>query len=510
MGNKELKIGALISYLQMGLGIIIGLIYTPIMIRLLGQSEYGLYSTVASTISLLSILRLGFNNSYIRYYSKYKAREDEHKIFQLNGVFLLIFIGIGLLSLFCGIFITNHLHYVFSTGLTENEYAIARVLMILLTINLAISFPMSVFSNIISANEKYIFLKSLDAIKTVLGPMVTLPLLLAGYGSIALVAVTLVISLAVDTVFVYYVLRKLKNRFIFSIPERGMLSDLCAFTFFIALELIVDQVNWNIDKLLLARFKGTAAVAIYTVGFSLYAYYQQFSTAVSGVFTPRIHRIVNTISSPTEQRKALTELFTKVGRIQFMILSLIATGIILFGRFFITRIWAGEAYGDSYVVALLLILPATIALIQNLGIEIQRAEYRHQFRSMLYFFMAALNLGLSVILCKQYGAIGSAIGTAVALVIANGLIMNIYYHKKCNIDIIYFWKEILSLLLSVLPPFVMAICIKTFVRSESVFVFAVEILIYSILFVLSLWQFGMKQYERDMFVNILHRLKNKS
>lgn len=69
---NQLKAGTIISYIQMSIQIIIGLVYTPVMIRLLGQSEYGLYNTVSSTISMLSVLRLGFNNSYIRYYSIYK------------------------------------------------------------------------------------------------------------------------------------------------------------------------------------------------------------------------------------------------------------------------------------------------------------------------------------------------------------------------------------------------------------------------------------------------------
>ena len=70
--RNQLKAGVILSYLQMALNIIIGLAYTPIMIRTLGQSEYGLYNTISSTISMLSILSLGFNSGYIRYYAKYK------------------------------------------------------------------------------------------------------------------------------------------------------------------------------------------------------------------------------------------------------------------------------------------------------------------------------------------------------------------------------------------------------------------------------------------------------
>ena len=74
MKANQIKIGAILSYLQMAFNVAINLIYTPVMIKLLGKSEYGLYNTVASTISLLTILNLGFSSSYIRFFSVYKSK----------------------------------------------------------------------------------------------------------------------------------------------------------------------------------------------------------------------------------------------------------------------------------------------------------------------------------------------------------------------------------------------------------------------------------------------------
>ena len=149
MKINQLKIGSFLSYLQIALNVIIGLIYTPIKIRLLGDSEFGLYNTVASTISMLSVLSLGFNAGYVRYYSRYKKNNEQEKINSLNGMILLVFIIIGIIAFLCGAFFTLNLELVFDKGLTEEEYKIARVLMALMTFNLAISFPMSVFASII-------------------------------------------------------------------------------------------------------------------------------------------------------------------------------------------------------------------------------------------------------------------------------------------------------------------------------------------------------------------------
>ena len=344
MRINQLKAGSILSYIQMALNVVIGLTYTPLMLRLLGQSEYGLYNTVASTISMLSILNLGFNSSYIRFFSQYKKDCDETSIAKLNGMYLLIFLIIGLVALGCGYFLATHLEFVFADGLTTEEYETAKILMLLLAVNLALSFPMSVFTSIISAHERFIVLKLLGMFKTVLSPLLTLPLLFLGYKSIAVVATTLCISVLTDIAYLCYTKKILHITFCFHGIEKGLFKQLFSFTFFIALNMIVDQINSNMDKFLLGRMKGTETVAVYSVGYTLYQLYVSFSTAISGVFSPRIHRIVNSTSaSPFIQKQQLTELFTKVGRVQFMILALVASGVVFFGRPFIA-IWAGDGY----------------------------------------------------------------------------------------------------------------------------------------------------------------------
>ena len=111
--RDEIKVGSVLSYIQIALNVIVGFLYTPIMIRYLGKSEYGLYNTVASVISIISLISLGFNSGYIKYYSIYKEKDDKDSISKLNGLYLIIFIIIGIVSLLCGLFLTFNLGLVF-------------------------------------------------------------------------------------------------------------------------------------------------------------------------------------------------------------------------------------------------------------------------------------------------------------------------------------------------------------------------------------------------------------
>lgn len=509
MKLNQLKTGSILSYIQMFLNIVISLIYTPFMLSTLGQSEYGLYSTVSSTIAMLAVLNLGFNSSYVRYFMKYKVDNDEDSVAKLNGLFIIIFSVIGMVALACGLFLSFNLNLVFSTGLTAGEYAIAKKLMILLSINMAISFPMSVFSNIILAHEKYIFLKLLGLLKNVASPLVTIPLLLAGFRSVAIVTVTITLALITDVIYLYYSKKILHIKFSFRGFPEGLFKSLFAFSAFIAINLIVDQLNSNVDKVLLGRFCGTESVAVYAVGFSLYHYYMLFSTSVSSVFTPRVHKIINeTKENPVLQSERISELFTKVGRIQYIILALLASGIVFFGKQFIT-LWVGAEYKQSYYVTILLVLPVTIPLIQNIGIEVQRALNKHKFRSIVYLFMAFMNVVLTAVLCQKYGAVGATVGTAISLITANGFIMNVYYQKKCGINIISFWKNILRVSLGLILPVVAGILINRFFVMQSYLSLAAGIAVYSAVYGLSMFFIGMNDYERKLIITPVRKVLNK-
>ena len=235
ISNNQLKYGAILSYAQMAISILVGLLYTPYMIRMLGKNEYGLYSTVSSTISMLSILNLGLNAGYIRYYAKYKTENDNESINRLNGLYLVIFSIIGLVAFVCGLGMSFNLDFIFSKGLTAEEYGIAKILAILTTFSLAVSFPTSVFSTIISAHEKFVVLKLLAMIRTAFTPAIMLPILYYGYKSVAMVTVTVVLSLLVDISYYAYCIKALNVKFSFNNFEKGILKSLFVYTFFIAL-----------------------------------------------------------------------------------------------------------------------------------------------------------------------------------------------------------------------------------------------------------------------------------
>ena len=316
---NQKKAGVLLSYGQTILSTLISLTYTPVMLRLLGQSEYGLYTLVNGFVSNLSLLSFGMGSAYMRYYSRAEAQDGEDGVARINGMFMTIFFAISLLCLLTGGVLVANVKNIFAAKLTAKELDTAKILMALLVVNIATSFPASVFFSYITAKERFLFQRLVGMLRTVLNPIVMLPLLLMGYGSIALVLVTLILTAISDAVSIWYCVKKLRMRITFGKFDFGLLRDMAGFSFFIFLNEIINQINWTVDTTLLGIISGTAATAIYGVGAQINQYYMALSTSISGVFTPQINRIV----ARGEGDEQLTRLFTRVGRIQFMLLMLV-------------------------------------------------------------------------------------------------------------------------------------------------------------------------------------------
>lgn len=504
MKINQYKSGVMLSYTTQIIHILSGIIYTPVMLRLLGQSEYGLYQLVASVVSYLSLLTLGFGAGYVRFYSQKKARGDETGIAMLNGMFFIIFSVFAIICLLCGVIMLINIKTIFGDGLSVGEMNKARLLMALMVFSMAISFMSVVFTNNITVHERFFFQRIIELLRALFNPFLALPLLIMGYGSIGMVLVSTALTVFSFCMNFWYSKKKLKMKFSFRKFDFGLLKEIWIFTFFIFINIIVDQVNWNVDKFLLGRMKGTVSVAVYGVAAQLNALYQTLSTSISSVFVTRINSIV----AEKKGDNALTDLFTKVGRIQFIILALVLSGYVLFGHEFI-GIWAGEGYDDSYIVGIFLMVPATIPYIQNLGIEIQRAKNKHKTRSVVYLIIAVLHILLSFPLIRIFGAVGAAMGTAISLTAGNVIFMNIYYHKKLGLNVIRFWKEICRFLPALIPAVIIGVLVKNILSLNGVVGLSVNICIYTVTYCLLMWLFGMNKSEKELILSPLRKIRKK-
>lgn len=505
---NQRKAGTILSYVHIIITNTISLIYTPFMLRMLGQSEYGLYGTANSFISYLTVLNFGIGGAYIRFNAKCRVRQDKEEEKRLNGMFLTIFAVLSLLVFVGGMSFIFLAEKLVKNTFTSQELLKLRVIMFIMTINIMVSFIFNVVMMALQAYEEFVFIRLVLLCAGIINPIVNVTALMFGGRAVTISAISCIISILSYLTFFVYARRKINMQFSFSGFKKSEMKELFIFSGFLFLNSVTDQITFSTDNLILSAMKGTSAVAIYSVGSNFKIYFQNFSSSISSVFAPQINRIVANNGSTED----LDEIFTRVGRIQFYIVSLILIGYLSIGYDFV-KLWAGQDYGDAFYVGFFLMLAVFVPAFQNVGLEIQKAKNMHKARSIAYFLIALVNVLLTIPFCVLWGGVGAALATAICMFMGTVVFMNIYYAKKIRLDIKSFWKSIFSILPGYILPVAVSIVINRLWKLDSYYdIFGAAVVI-AISFIGSVWLFSMNEYEKYLIkkpiVKLISLVRNK-
>ena len=510
MKINQVKFGAVMTYVSYALSVLLGLVSTPMLQRHLGENEFGVYQLVLPVVSMLTVLTFGLGSVYTRYYSIYKTNGETDKMAKLNGLFIVMYSVIGAVAIAIGFGLSAVFESLFP-NVTAEYVPLAKTLLCLMAVNMGLSFPVYVFTSHIVVNEAYVFQKTVAALKMVLNPTLTMVLVVLGFRSVAVTVLAIVLTVGVGIADVIYCFRKLKMPMAFGRMEQGFFKEILVFTSFVFLSNLVGELDWNSDRVILGMFAGSAAadaeveVGLYSNPAQLNIYFMSLATMLTNVFVPRAHRLIASGRSDRE----VSDLFIKVGRLQYMMMITILIGFIAIGEGFMQYYTAG-IYDPhrSYIIALMLMIPTIIPSVQNLGIEIQQAKNKHRFRAIAYAVVAVANIALSIPLAMLLGGLGAAIGTAITTFIGKGVLMNWYYRRHIGLEIGRFWKEIARITAAMGLPLVGAIAIAVFADTSSVLRFMLWGIPVVLLEVVCLWCFAMTKDDREQIAGpLLRRLK---
>ncbi|WP_341780015.1 lipopolysaccharide biosynthesis protein [Levilactobacillus sp. HBUAS70063] len=496
--NKERRLGAFLSYINIVMKNLVTFMYTPFLLRFVGQANYGLFQMTNSVMVSLSLLSMGFSSAYVRFYIAYKVKKDKRKIEKLNGMYLLIFLGISLLSLLIGIALVANVNHLFNKSLTPHQLLLTRYLMSVMVIDVAVTFISSVFDSNITVNQRFTFQQGRQLMQTFLVPLICVPLVLVGVGVLSIVITQLLVTTLFMFLNVRYCLVHLNMKFSFSNLPFGLLKELGAFSFFIFLNQIVDLVNNNVPNFILGMFRGARMVATFAIAVQVKNMFFMLSTSLSNVFVPRVNELV----SSHESNDVLTELMVKIGRIQMSVLFFVFGGFVVVGKYFVD-LWAGSENSEAYILVIIMVLPSIIPLSQNIGIEIQRAMNKHMFRSIVYIIFAMVNIVITILGSIYFGLIGASLGYVVSILCANGILMNWYYQKKIHLNMIFYWRSILSTCIPFLIVVVALLLVQRYVRINSILVFILFGGIYVVFYMVIYLMFIANSYEKSLIKSMI-------
>lgn len=502
--SSERKIGTILGYAHVALQSVISILYIPLLINGIGDGEYGLYQIMSSIIAYFAIMESPMSAAILRFYSQYKAKGEIEQMENVLAVGQKIFryiSGILIIVTIPSVFLVLK---VYANSFTAWELKESIIMFLIMILNIVITLNNYVYVAVINANEKYVFIKLLSIATLLLQPISVYMLIKKIPYAITIVTVQVVFNLIVSLTRRYYARKRLNIRIKLHNKNMQLVKRMVFFSASILLVALADQIFWRSGQLILGAIFDTSTVAIYSVGAQLNTMYISIACVLGNLMMP----VVTQIYHQRNGEEKLTNYFTKIGRLQSFLVCLIISGVVLFGKEFIVLL-SGENYLPAYYVALLLMIPYAVDLVQICGGTILQIKDMYKYRAYTLTIMAAINIVLTVIFSKHIGLIGAAIATAICTAIGFGIVMNCIYLKKAKLNIWYFWTNVIPICFGTFLCMISGGLINKIQIEQPYIQFAVHVALYILLYSVFMFVFMFNKNEKEQSIGFVKRIWRK-
>jgi len=499
---KNRKIGIVISYGNAILNMFCGLFLSSFLLRMLGQTDYGIYQTVCSFANYLVLLEFGTGTVITRNIVRCRAAKQEEDI-QKNistvwtvNVILSVLLVVAV-SLFYGV-----IPRLYVNTFTHEQIMYAKKIFAFQAVYLLISFFTTLPQGIMLGFERYQMQPIIAIIRLIVRTIALVLLIFCYRLAIIIVFVDLAISLAVFLFDIWYCKTQLGIRFSIKEFDKAVFADALPFCAAIFIQCLVNQANNNVDKFILGIKLGPESVAIYSVGLYIYSVFSSLTTIPISMYAPQtIKEVQGGILG-----RSLENFLIQPSRLIVLVGGTILFGFISVGRQFIVLVYGAE-YTIAWIVALIIMFPMFLNMANGIIINVLDAMNLRLSRSVALLFTTVVNCLLTLLWVDCWGMIGASVATAICTVAGQITLMNIYYTQKLHIDILYMYCETFRGILG----YQLIASLVAYLTANYINNIMISFIIGGITYVVTfcfffLWR-GAREEEKKIIIRILRKLK---
>lgn len=497
MGQR--KIGVLLSYAAMFTHIIVGFLYVPILLHYIGTDGYGLYQLIGSFMMYLSVIYSALSVSVVRFYSRYRALNacsSQEKLLgsalKIYGVLLAVLVGLGLCCY-------SALENIFGMSLTAAELAEAKQLFLILLFNMCVTIVTVTFRSVIMANEKFLFLKGMELLQIICQPVCVILILRQYPQAISVACAQTGLNILLSASVLYYCFVKLRIKISWHGLPKSELKEFARLAVSLLVTIFVEQLFYQTNPIVLGSSHGTRSVAVYSIAALVYLNYRGMAGVITDIFSPHISALV----ARQGLGKEITAAFIRVGRVQYFILLLVLSGFVLFGAEFIA-LWAGDGFGEAYWIAIIIMLPVTLGVVQGVGGLVLQALNQYGVCASLYTCMGVINFILANFSGRFWGGLGCACTMGACILVYNLLMMR-YYKTIAHIEISAFWRQVRTITCVGAGTLVVGMLLNAVVPGETWTMLGAKISIYIFLYAGMMWRWAANEEEKQIVRKMIFR-----
>ncbi len=504
----NLLTGTLTRYALLAVNIVLGIFLMPYTIRHLGTTEYGLWMLVASMTAYFQLLDLGYGNGLVRHVADADARGDTTLVNQILSTFVIVYAAIGVASAFA---VAGMIVWVVPNfpKLLPSQISLARFVLAVIGVRIAIGFPMTVFGAATTARQRFALNNNVATVIALVNGAVQFLLLAYGYHVRAVVVGSTAISLAGYGAYAWtakIAFPELRLRA--SAFRKGLVREVTAFSLYVFLIDIAVQIGFNLDNIVVGAALGTSAVAIYAVTLRLADTQRQVSSQFNTLMFPVVVRY-GAENDPDALRRMLVE----GTRLALTLVCGVTVCLMGFAAPLIAH-WMGPGFEGSVLPLQVLAVAGVVLVGQGPLGNILLGTGRHRLVAFAALGEALANLGLSVVLVRRFGLLGVAVGTAVPVFVANLFVLAPAACRQLEVGIADFVREVaVAPLIGALAAAAAGAALRDALPPQSIAAVIAEGALVGALYLTAVWTIGFTRdvrerysaFGRQILFAVLHR-----
>lgn len=495
--------GVALSYLNTVLNMGCGFFMSSFLVKMLGDTEYGLYQMVAAFVSYLVLLEFGTGTAMTRNICRCRAENMDMETIQRNiSTIWSISVLLAFLITAAAVVFYSEIGNIYR-NLSDSQVTYAQRIMAFQAVYLILSFLSSTLNGIVLGFEEY-SIGSVISIVKLLSRTGLLICIISKYRyAIAIAIVDMVVSLAVGCYLTVFCMRNFQISFSMRMFDWKVFRETLPLCVAMFIQVLVNQANSSVDQFVIGIKLTPEAVAYYSIGLFFYSAFSSLTTVPITMYGPQI---ISDITRRVDEDVLMAHLITP-SRLITLIGTTVLCGFVVAGRQFIALFY-GNDYIVAWYVAIIIMVPMMINMSSGVLINVLDALNKRMVRSYVLLFTTVANILLTVVLIDIWGIIGACAATALCTFVGQVVIMSIYYAKKMKIRIMYlYYKAYDGILIPQLIATGIAFLIGARINS-TLLSFAISCFCYLCIFCALYVLFGMQSQEKHICRSIIYKLRN--
>jgi O-antigen/teichoic acid export membrane protein len=416
---------------------------TPFLVHRLGETRYGLWILIGSLSSYFGLLDLGVRASVGRYAAYHRAKADRAALNATVSTSLAISSAVGLLVL-AATFVAVWIFFR-AFDVPADQASAVRLALVLVCVNLAVSFPLNIFDGTLWAAQRFDLLNGVDIPATGLRVALTCYAIEKGYGLVGLAVLTLAITLASGLVKILLSFREDRRlRIGFGYVSLGSARELFGFGFCNFAITLTRMTRAQMSPFLIGTLIGLPLVTVYSIAKRLYDYAERVVGSATGVVGP-----MATTLHAQDRHERQRAMFVEGGRYCMAFSLFFLTAFALLGRPFFL-LWIGPKLPQAATLLLILTAGECLPLSQSITGSMLMGMGRLKIITWLYVVELAVGLPLAAVLAGPWGLVGICLALAATGTVFRGLAVMAY---GCHVAGVWLSRYLVR---SLLPPLLLA------------------------------------------------------